>query len=520
MAAPLNPNSRRREDWYSLSVESVRLWLGAAVCLLTVLGFFFGFSQWREYRVEQSALEWAARARNAAESLATQDLSEYRSLYDTGRALLGEANTALESSDFRRAGDLAQESWEKFESINNQVRHESAVAWFVGIEGDVRYRHGEEGEFLRAFPQGLLSGGDYVRSGNRASAEIHFRREQARFTLRPGSLIKLSANRQGAESSLGFIEYGWVALDTSGASSRVETPHSNLRVGTNSSASIALNEGSESSLIRVHRGTARVTSSSSGEVRELGELQQISLSNDVFSEILPLPGLTLLERPEDNETVNIDSTDRLELGWREVPGASRYALQVSRSRLFGNNIIDTDSRPAPAATLGLAEQGSYSWRVAAYNKAGTLGPWSDPRTFRVSSFRNLAIEGDSIPPSIEVEVVMNGNIAILRGRCEPGSRLEVNGKTIELAADGSFSTSQVVFETGQVALVFVRHGRRPSILPPRPSRREFGAAVRSFPVPPASRRTPPARPPRAPGAGVVLPADRPQMARTTIYHIG
>ncbi len=456
MATPSQKNPRRRdEDWYTLSVESVRLWLGAGVCVLTLLGCFFGFRQWQQYRVEQSALEWASRARASADGLSNQEeLPEFRSLFDTGSSLLAEADAALQVADYPRAQDLAKESWGKFEQIHNQLRHEGAVAWFVGIEGDVRYRRGEEGEFMRAFPQGLLSEGDYVRSGNRASAEIHFRREQARFTLRPGSLIKLSDSRPGADASLGFIEYGWVALDTSANSSRVETPHSRLRVGVNSSASIALDEGSESSLVRVHRGTASVTSASSGEVLELGELQQVSLDRDVFSEIRPLPGLPFLEAPENNQIVNIDSTDRIELGWREVPGASRYALQVSRSRLFGDNIIDTDSRLRPQATLGLAEQGSYNWRVAAYNAAGTLGPWSTPRTFRVSSFRNLAIEGDRTPPTIQVDVVMNGNIAILTGRSEPGSRLEVNGEPIDLAADGSFSTSQVVFETGQVPLVF------------------------------------------------------------------
>ena len=455
MASHDNPRSKRESDWYTLSVDSVRLWLGAGVCLLTLAGGFFGFRQWNEYRIEQSALEWASRARNAADALATHDqIEEFRILYDEGRGLIDQADRALEASDFRQAGRSAQQSWEKFESINNQLQHEGAVAWFVGIEGDVRHRRGEEGEFTRAYPQGLLSEGDYVRSGNRSSAEIHFRKEQARFTLRPSSLIKLSANRPGAGSSLGFIEYGWVALDTSSSTSGVETPNSRLRVGVNSSATIELDEGGDSTLVRVHRGTAALTSSSSGEVRRLGELQQVRLDKSVFSEIQPLPGLTILERPEDNQTVNIDSTSRLELVWRDVPGANRYALQVSRSRLFGDTIIDTDSRVEPGATLGLAEQGSYSWRVAAYNRAGTLGPWSAPRTFRVASFRNLAIEGDTTPPVIEVEVVMNGNIAILQGQCEPGSRLELNGEEIELAADGSFSTSQVVFETGQVALVF------------------------------------------------------------------
>ena len=138
----------------------------------------------------------------------------------------------------------------------------------------------------------------------------------------------------------------------------------------------------DTSRVRVHRGTASVTSSESGEVRQLGELQQVSLSSDVFSEIQPLPGLALLERPEDNQTVNIDATDRLELGWRSVDGADRYALQVSRSRLFGDNIIDTDSRRSPVATLGLAEQGQL--QLARGGLQCRRYPWAMERAAHVS----------------------------------------------------------------------------------------------------------------------------------------
>ena len=94
------------------------------------------------------------------------------------------------------------------------------------------------------------------------------------------------------------------------------------------------------------------------------------------------------------------------------------------------------------------------WRVAVYDQTGALGPWSEPRKFRVASYRDLALEGDLEPPPIEVELLLNGNIALVKGTTEPGARLQLNGEDLFVAADGTFSTSVVLYGSGKTPVVF------------------------------------------------------------------
>ena len=76
---------------------------------------------------------------------------------------------------------------------------------------------------------------------------------------------------------------------------------------------------------------------------------------------------------------------QLVLTWQEVPGAERYALQVSRSQHFVDNVIDVEDRDNLKATVGLRGEGSFTWRVAAFGSEGVMGPWSAPRGFRVTA---------------------------------------------------------------------------------------------------------------------------------------
>ena len=79
---------------------------------------------------------------------------------------------------------------------------------------------------------------------------------------------------------------------------------------------------------------------------------------------------------EDNEVV---------LRWGRIEGATRYALQVSHDDHFIENVIDVEDRSGTSATVGLLDEGSFMWRVAAFNRLGYKGPWSDPQAFQVES---------------------------------------------------------------------------------------------------------------------------------------
>lgn len=443
-------------EWYGVSVDSARLLGGIALTMVVVVVGYFGYKSWNATQLEREAYEWVSRPEALLKQLRGERNEPAVSIeLNAASELLQQAREALGERDFRSAIGLGRSCHDQLEAIRDRGRLGGSIAWFLSVQGDIQYRRGETGDFLRAEARTELHEGDYVSSGSRSSAEIHFREEETVFTLRPNSLIKLTRDHAADGRTLGFMEYGWVAVDTSRTPTEVETPHSRLRAGGNSLVSIAVQEGSERSTVRVSQGTAEVENLRTGEKRELGERQQVSQNGDRLGATLPLPPAPQLVGPADDHAVNIDSTDRVKLTWSPVNGAIRYALQVSRSRLFGENVVDTTDRIGTSATLGLQEEGRYMWRVAAYDRNGSMGPWSEIRKFRVASYRNLALEEDTDKPTVEVEILLTGNIALITGSTEPGARLEINGVEAVVAADGSFTATRTLFGEGKVPIEFV-----------------------------------------------------------------
>lgn len=446
-------------DWYSVSVDAVQLLLGVVVVAVLLLGGYFAYGRYNQHRLQQRASEWVAKPETLLRQLRSEQRGgSYQSDFAEAEARLDEARAAYDQGAWRSAISHGRASFDLLEGVLEQVRLGGSIAWFLSVQGDVEYRRGEAGPFLRAYPRTELHEDDYVRSGKSSSAEIHFQHEDTVFRLRPGSLVKLTRSSGGGEPgehTLGYMEYGWVALDTAGTPSSLQTPYTHLRAQQHSQVSIELEEGSRRSQIRVSEGRAQVRDLESGRQAEVGERQQVEQTPAGFSAAIELPPHPLLAAPPDGYTVNIDATDRVRLEWTAVAGASRYALQVSKNRLFGENVIDVANRYATEALLALREEGNYVWRVAAYDSRGTLGPWSETRKLRVASYRELALDVDREPPRLEAEVMLNGNIALIVGKTEPGSALAINQEAAAVAADGSFSATRTLWGTGRMPVDFV-----------------------------------------------------------------
>ena len=446
----------RESDWYSISVDTVRFWVTTATVLALMVALFLGYQSWRSYWVEQNAFEWVSRSEGLIlqlEAMPVGAVPGLRATVQRGRQLLDDARADISDQRFADAVTSGEAAHELLEDLLVRARVGSSLAWFRSVRGDVQFRRGESGEFVRAFARSELHEGDYVMAGDGGAAEIHFRGEDTVFTLRPNTLIKLSRSLNGNVRTLGEMEYGWVALDTAEQSSGVSTANTRVVASEFSSASLELGRGSDAAVVRVEEGSATATATRSGESRQLGERQQVVQSRDRLGTTENLLTAPALIHPADGTSVNIDSRQEVELDWSGVAGASAYRLQVARGRLFAESLVD-DDRSGTGARLALEQEGSFYWRVAARDGRGRLGSWSEARRLRVESYRNLAIEADEDPPFIEVEVSMNGNFAVLTGRTEPGARLSVNGEVIPTSADGTFSTTFGVPETGRVPLIF------------------------------------------------------------------
>jgi hypothetical protein len=320
---------------------------------------------------------------------------------------------------------------------------------FISVAGGVQYRRGDLGDWQTARSGIVLTQGDFVRTSGGGSAEIMFD-DGSLFTVRSNTYFVLTrTNSPGggaAEQSI-KMEYGWVNLSTKARESNVATPDAEARVEPDSKASVSYDKGSGTARYVSFEGRLRVASKG-GTAREIRALEEVVGSGGSLSKPSALPAEPALLEPGDGAQVQIDRNPRLVLAWQPVAGAVRYALQVSTSHLFVDNVIDVADRVKNQATLGLQGEGTFQWRVAAIDRAGTAGPWSAPRKFRVASLRGTG-ETDTTPPVLTLqEVRPYGNIFILGGTTEPGAEVTINDEPVTVASDGTFTKTIQLMEEG------------------------------------------------------------------------
>ena len=438
---PLKAGSPRK-DWYSISVDTLRGW-AFLLLMLVVLGVGYGgYRIWERRASERQAQQVIAKAEVVLEKIQGEPGIAAKSDFSAARQSLEEARADFTRGAFRDSLQNALRSWNLLLAINDSLRPgASGEAHFVSMQGEVEYRRGNGEEWEEARSHGPLRAGDYVRTGSGGSAEIMFG-DGTLFTVRPNTQFIVASPRPaeggGTEQSI-QMDYGWVDLNTSSRASKVKTPGAEARVKQDSEAFVTFDRNSKKGRYGALHGGLEIESKG-GLKREVKELQQVTQTGDLLSEPQSLPAQPEPVEPADNREVDPGKEQRMVLAWQPVSGASRYALQVSRNHLFVDNVIDVENRVKTRATLGIRGEGTFQWRVAAYGKDGSQGPWSPPRRFRVASFRSGAGEGDKTPPPLDLEDVKSyGSIFIVGGKTEPGAVVEVNGEQVKVGPDGTFT---------------------------------------------------------------------------------
>lgn len=450
---PSNPFDRRTRGWYTISVDTIR----GAVILAIVAAF--GFAGWGLYQ------QWESRALEREAALLLDELEGLLSRADTekqdgsfveeieaARRGRSEASSLFASHDFQGAVNIARRSRSMLLAILDVSSNRSTTgeAQFIAVQGGVEFRRGERGEWEEARTRVVLQSGDYVKTTGNGSAEIVFL-DGTLYTVRPNTLFlvtRSSGASGGAAAQTIAMEYGWVNLNTAQRGSRVTTPRAEALVGRESDVVVSYDKESSTGRFVAYRGELEVASKN-GLERQVGELEQVTQTGDLLSETRRLPEAPAQARPVDNYEVSLDAAKSVELAWEPVKGAGRYALQVSRNRLFVDNVIDVDSRTRTTANLGIKGEGSFAWRVAAMGRDGLQGPWSPPRSFHVLASRRAGEKGDKTPPELVIdEVQAYGNIFIVAGRTEVGAGVKVNGEQVAVAANGTFTKTVLVAKEG------------------------------------------------------------------------
>jgi FecR protein len=443
--------ARSRKDWYSISVDTLRGW-GFLLLLAAGLALvYLGYRTWERQALERhSRLVIEEDQRLLAEVRDDAKAGEWKSEYDAATQSFQEARNEYAAERFRGALANAVTSRKLLQSILDAVAltNSGGQAQFISLQGVVEYKRSDAGSWEEAHSRLPLRAGDYVRTGNGGSAEIMFV-DGTLYTVRANTQFIISSSGGGAggggdtpyspasaDQSI-QMEYGWVNLNTASRPSQVKTPGAVAKVRQDSEAFVAYDRDGQRGRFGALRGGMELAGKG-GTKRQIGELQQVVATGSSLSPAQKLPAPPEPLEPADNRELDLNRSSSLVLTWNAVPGSTRYALQISRNHLFADNLINVDNRARPKATLGLRGEGTFFWRVAAFSREGTEGPWSRPRKFRVAAFQSGG-DRPSPPPELELEDVKSyGSIFIVAGRCTPGVRLEINGEQGDVAVDGSF----------------------------------------------------------------------------------
>jgi hypothetical protein len=445
-----------RRNWYSISVDTLRT-LGVLLVAagLLVVGARY-FHQWEQKALAREASRVIDEARGKLDAYEQIAGADQRKVFEEARTLITEAEAAYREESYRSAIESAKRARAALGSLFEvSSGSDKGAANFVAVQGTVEYRRGENGDWQPAKSRVSLEPGDYVRTSS-GSAEIVFA-DGTFYTVRANTLFIVASVRgaDGGEQQSIRMDYGWVDLSTRTKPSQIATPGAQARVRESSEAFVSYDREAGKGRFGTVRGGLDLASST-GLKRSVGELEQVVQSGGQLSAAERLPGVPRLSEPADQTEVDFDPGLRLALGWEPVASATRYALQVGRNQLFVDNVIDVASRTKTRATLGVRGEGNFVWRVAAIDREGVQGPWSEARRFRVAAISgssgNSGAGGgpgggarknatpDKTPPRLDLEDIKPyGTVLIVGGKTEPGARVSINGEPVEVGLDGSFN---------------------------------------------------------------------------------
>lgn len=430
---------KANRDWFTVSVDTLRAWGVLALVLLLGLGAYGAYRLWNQSDLERRAKELIAEASNLKRQLEDDPArTTLADLWQDACEHLDSASLALTEQKFEVAVRDANWARNSFVAIDGSSGGSGKPdATFATVEGNVEFRRGQSETWQEARQHTVLYDGDRIRT-HEGSAEVRSE-DGTQYTLRPHTQMVIRAKSARNPVSTIGMEYGWVDLSTTSAGSQVTTPAAEARVADRSEAMVSYDAETQVGRFAAYRGELAVKSSS-GDERAVAAMEQVTQRGDRLGATQTLPPAPSLESPADRLLLDLDRTAEVQLRWAEPVGGASYGLEVARDRLFNDRVLEAPKRGKPSARLGLRAEGTFYWRVQSVTPAGVRGPWSPIRMFRVHKDERLDAAADTTPPELHLEKVRPyGNIFLVSGRTEPGCTVRVNGETVDVSADGSFT---------------------------------------------------------------------------------
>ncbi len=443
-------------DWYLISIDRLKqIGLVILLILLGLGGWWYYSGQKRNPRsIAESAI---AEARQALNTLAaSKDFNQHRSEFDRAQRKLDAAAAMLASAKYPEAESAAVESQTISRAALSGAGGGDNDAQFLAVEGDVQYQKSSTGDWKAAEARTPLFNGDWVKTGDRGSAELIFSNGSL-YTVGPGALLEIYSQFNPAtskKSNLVQMQIGSIEVATTDDQSTVRTPSSQVTVDSDSTTQVGVNHNQQTNVV-TEKGSASVAPPAGGAAVKLASGEKVvATSEGTLSSVKKLLMPPLLKEPTDNHPVTVG--EQVGFLWDAVPAATAYVFQVSRSRLFTSLEINSKRQKTTAAAKVTAE-GPFFWRVASVGPDGDVGPYSNPYRFRVAGGSREASAGnvEVKPPTLVLKkpYPLGGPFYMIEGTTDPGATVTINDEDVEVESNGHFKKLVSFNKIGRNAVV-------------------------------------------------------------------
>lgn len=323
----------------------------------------------------------------------------------------------------------------------------TTTARFKSLEGTVKVKTVGTFEWVSADANMVLRKSDLVRTGAGSTAEIAFF-DGTVVHVRPDSLITIEETSEDPSTkrrrvawhiSSGEVNFQTVKKNVPGSATEISTPTVRATAGEMTGGGVRVAQSGDSEM-RVWQGSSRVETKA-GDKLELGpnEAVKVDQAGKATAKITLPPVPVLLSPPHQTEITYVDpARSTTLLMWKPVPGAVQYHVMLDYSAYFNKPLLDSVHQHTSVEVQGL-DTGKYYWRVAAVDKEGAEGAYSEYWRFAVNRPQGGVATSASRPPLLIETFDVRANILQVKGRTESGATITINGQRADVQSDGSFN---------------------------------------------------------------------------------
>jgi hypothetical protein len=443
-------------DWYLISIERLKQ-IGLAVLLLAIGLAAYWFWNNQKGNPRSNAESAIADARQALNQLASsKELNNHRSEFDRAQRKLNEASTLFGTAKYLDAQGTAVESQTISRTALSGGADRENDAQFLAVEGDVQFQKSSTSDWKRADARTPLFNGDWVKTGDTASAELIFSNGSL-YTIGPNALLEIYAQMApGASKKTNSVQMqiGSVEVATTDDASTVRTPGSQIVVDSESTTQVGVDQEKSTAVVTM-KGSSSVNAG--GTAVKLAAGEKVSATQQgALSPVRKFSSPPALTTPADNQVFQLSSDSRIDFAWEPQPATGGYMFQVSRSRLFSSLEINS-KRQKVGASARVTSEGAFYWRVASIGPDGEVGPFSAFRRFRVSGGNSSpnSNESDHIPPALNLKAPFNigGQFYMVEGDTEPGATVFINDEEVDVESNGHFKKLISFVKVGRNAVI-------------------------------------------------------------------